>query len=367
MENENVIESYADLKKYDLVTRYYSNKISSFYTNIDDYDISPDIQRLDAWSNDQKSELIESIMFNMPIPTIYTIKRKTNNQKIIEIVMDGKQLLSTIKDFKNNLFELKNLKVYKLLDGFNYFSLPETFKDRLNNYKLDFVCIENVNNDEIICDIFERFNTNGSSLNKQEIRNCVFKGPYNEMIKKISRYQPFYDLLKKEDIDRMDKEECVARFIALYKYFDLYNGDINNLIDKSYSINSDLTNITPEEFMENEKELSLTFYKLVDLCLEVFGQNAFKSIIKNRKKDSICPYFYRQFSKPVFDLQILGFDKFDYASIRRNAKKIKEAYEYAVLNDTEIKPDHSKMSKKAFTLRIEKWRKIISEILNNEM
>ena len=58
-------------------------------------DIHPEFQRVFRWSEYQKTKLIESIMLNIPIPSIFV----SQNDDGVWDVIDGVQRLSTIFQF----------------------------------------------------------------------------------------------------------------------------------------------------------------------------------------------------------------------------------------------------------------------------
>ena len=60
-------------------------------------DLSPKFQRRDAWSNQEKSKLIESLMLGIPVPPI--ILAENREKKNSYIVIDGKQRLLSIRRF----------------------------------------------------------------------------------------------------------------------------------------------------------------------------------------------------------------------------------------------------------------------------
>ena len=77
------------------------------------------IQRSFVWERARKSSLIESMILGYPIPTVYakriddgTGKRGSNTYYI----MDGKQRLSTVKEFLNDEFALSKLQPITYFD-----------------------------------------------------------------------------------------------------------------------------------------------------------------------------------------------------------------------------------------------------------
>ena len=70
-------------------------------------DIHPEFQRVFRWSEYQKTKLIESIMLNIPIPSIFV----SQNEDGVWDVIDGVQRLSTIFQFVG-IFLLKTIFSY---------------------------------------------------------------------------------------------------------------------------------------------------------------------------------------------------------------------------------------------------------------
>jgi len=58
-------------------------------------DVHLEFQRFYRWDNEQKSNLIESILLGIPIPPIFVAQRQTGKWDVI----DGQQRLSTILKF----------------------------------------------------------------------------------------------------------------------------------------------------------------------------------------------------------------------------------------------------------------------------
>ena len=65
--------------------------------------------------------------------------------------------------------------------------------------------------------LFQRLNTNTVPLNAQELRNCVYRGSLNELLKDAVLYEPWLGILRRTKPDkRMRDEELVLRFYAFH-------------------------------------------------------------------------------------------------------------------------------------------------------
>ena len=75
--------------------------------------------------------------------------------------------------------------------------------------------ITNKSHPDIKFEVFERLNSNMSSLNAQELRNCLYRGALNELIKELAKSKPWLDILgRKEPDKRMRGEELILRYFA---------------------------------------------------------------------------------------------------------------------------------------------------------
>lgn len=356
-DNDKIIENKIDLKLYNVNFSNFPIPIDYFY-NSKKYIIHPVFQRHFVWTKKQKSSLIETILTGMPMPNIYTYL-DLNKDK--ELIIDGQQRLTTIKKFINNEFKLSGLE-NKHLNGFDYFTLPEEYKNRIKNYKLNITQIDNLNNTNILYEIFKKFNTGATKLNAQELRNCIYQGKFNSTIQDLTKYEGFSKIFKDKEIDRMEKEEYILRFFALYENFDSYKQDIKTFLDEYSNEKMKMNELSEEIFNIQINKLILKFKKSVDLNSAVFGVNAFKYCDDKNKMHKVN---YKSLSKSVYDMQMLGFADFDSELIIRNKDKIKNKYEELVLKDENMRPSYKKMSKKAVKYRICEWKKEIENIIKN--
>ena len=90
--------------------------------------------------------------------------------------------------------------------------------------------------------IFHRLNTGGNKLNNQEIRNCIFYGEFNNLLKSLTRYSNFQKLFEidSEKTYRFAYEELILRFLALNETYESYPGKLakylNDFMDDKRSI-----------------------------------------------------------------------------------------------------------------------------------
>lgn len=140
---------------------------------------------------------------------------------------------------------------------------------------------------------------------------------------------------------------------------------MNKFLEEHLESKRQLDNLSDELFDMEMLELKKTFKKSVDACIEVFGFNTFKNCLNFKSGKNNRQIMYKLMSKPVFDMQMLGFADFELDLIVRNKEQIKNLYEEIILKNEDMNPYYKKMSRKSVNHRINKWKKEISEIIKN--
>ncbi len=327
-----------DFEKYNVLVENKNFSVCDFLDEKKEhkYVLQPSFQRQYVWDVNKASCLIESIILGLPIPPISLYHHHVDGKFY---VIDGQQRLTAIRKFLKNSYKLSGLKDIPSLNGFYFNQLNEQLQNRILDYTLDSKCIKNVIDKKIIYKIFERYNTGIMTLKPQEIRNCVFEGKFNDLIKNnLAKYAPYDELIPKNKSLRMAKEEFAARFLAMFENNRYSLNDINNYITAYYDSKQHLDSLTAEEFRKQTRELEKTFKKAVDACKIVFKNNAYKNYKKEKKGDK---YGFSSFSSKVFDIQMLCFAELDLAEVSRNADKIYLEYINFVKKSPFLNPELS--------------------------
>ena len=173
----------------------------------------PDFQRRYVWTDILASRLIESIILKVPIPPCYL----SQNEEYELDVIDGQQRLFSIYRFIKNQFPLKGLEVLTELNGKRFHEISNKLQRQLKTHTLRCVLVTNESHPEVKFDVFERLNTNTVPLNPQELRNCIYRGALNNLLKDAVNNEDWLNILGKKSPDkRMRDEELVLRFFAFH-------------------------------------------------------------------------------------------------------------------------------------------------------
>jgi len=280
-----------------------------------DLNIHPEFQRFYRWTDYQKSKLVESILLNIPIPPIYVAQRGSG----IWDVVDGLQRLSTILQFAGILkdeekqtkaaLKLKKTDLLpslenKFWDSANGNSFTDAQQRYFKRSRLHFIIIKKESDPSGKYELFQRLNTGGSSLESQEVRNCLLimhNEAYFQKLNTLSEFPPFLECINLSDknlIEQYDKE-LASRFLVLKDKDASELSRINDLggyLDEKIIqfFNENLTNWT-----DTETQFKSTFQLINDNV----GSDAFKRY--SIEKD----IFYGGFIVSAFEMVALGVVK----------------------------------------------------------
>lgn len=138
----------------------------------------------DNSKKNRKSQLIESAFLEIPIPPIFISVIEGQDKTYFE-VLDGKQRLSTIIDFINDGFVLKELTQLSCFNGCTFRSLPNRIQNIfLEDVELSVIVLRNTT-PKIAEKVFERLNAGGVPLNAMELRNCIYSGGLIDKLRSI--------------------------------------------------------------------------------------------------------------------------------------------------------------------------------------
>ncbi len=200
----------------------------------DALDISPDFQRDLVWKSPAQTRFIDSLIKQLPIPSLcFSYSYKSEEWQVI----DGLQRISTIINFLDpqsqwvlstlpdvdprisgvsvSDFHKKGGDLSKLLRRVENATLPVTV------LRCD-PSLETHSN--YLFTIFHRLNTGGMRLNNQEIRNCIFSGDLNSLLKELDSNKKWLGLngIKKATPDRFRRQEIILRFFAFHDGYEKY-------------------------------------------------------------------------------------------------------------------------------------------------
>lgn len=290
--------------------------LSAIKDMFDDGDIipQPDYQRDYVYDEKNASRLIESVLMGIPIPTIYLCEELDGTYSII----DGQQRMTSFVKFLKNEFSLKGLEELTEFNGKKFRDLDKTFQRNLKSVTLNTIVLKK-ESQELKYEIFARLNRGAVKLKAQELRNCIYRGSFNNLLEKIAADNKYLKELFIEENKRKNYQEYILRFFAL-RNFNEYSSSIgktmNNFMAKHQ--NDD------DKQIEDSKKL---FNGTIDIIKQVLGNTAFSAY----DRQNHC--FMNKFSGSVYDSIAIACSMFAPNDLMRYADKIREKIKDIKAND----------------------------------
>ncbi|MDR7154080.1 hypothetical protein J2W40_000883 [Sphingobium xenophagum] len=290
--------------------------------------LDPAYQRRNVWQAKAKSQFIESLLLGIPIPQILLASKA--GQKNSFLVLDGKQRLSTIKEFidgrssDGRVFKLKGLRILNTLEGMSWTDLRnnDDWADRLSNEPLRTTVLRGWENESALYEIFYRLNSGSVKLSPMELRMSLLPGEFLKfIISWTETIGPIHHLLRKRQPDaRMSDVELAIRYLAFKNQKTQYAGDLKLFLDEfCKSKNSDFT-ADPNKEVEAEN-LLLQMNEAIDTGLAEFTDREFC------RKYSAGSYETR-FNRALFDVLVGALSRPDVRQwTAANPGKMKQLYE----------------------------------------
>ena len=234
-------------------------------------DLSPKYQRRERWEVERQSELIESFLLNVPVPPIYLAEEEYGVYSII----DGKQRITAVADFLNNVYKLKGLNSFSEINGARFRDLPKSLQNALKiRPYLRVITLLKQSHPELKYEVFIRLNRGGISLNNQEIRNVAFRGPLNDEIYEAASNDLLRSALKIESnksaaYQQMQDAEYILRFLTLHDNWHEFSGSLSRSMDAFMIANRNAGK-------EEAKAIVAPFYSAIGRTGTLWGDVAFQ-------------------------------------------------------------------------------------------
>lgn len=195
----------------------------------DQLEIQPFFQREGVWSDADQTRFIDSLVKQLPIPSLCL---GFDFQMRKWIIIDGLQRMSAIIRFldPDSQWTLSKIKdIDKSLAGVNVaaFRKPESplrmHFERVENMTLPITVIRCNFSDfahtEYLFKIFHRLNAGGMRLTNQEIRNCIYAGPFNMLLRDLDKL-PEWKSIKSYVTGKKDRFRAVELILRMFAFLE---------------------------------------------------------------------------------------------------------------------------------------------------
>jgi len=209
----------------------------------------PGFQRGFVWSKAEQSRFIESLILGLPVPNIFLAR--DGDSKTLNII-DGQQRLKTLQRYLAGSFPISNSEnIHEDLRGC-YFNrevakstkskvLQEADARTLSDSILHSIVISpdpssdspeyGYEYNNAVIQIFKRLNTGGKPLQPQEVRSCIFYGPFDDLLHELNDLASWRSLFGAKH-SRYKDVETILRFFALFDDLTNYKAPMPSFLDR---------------------------------------------------------------------------------------------------------------------------------------
>lgn len=322
-------------------------------------DLQPHYQREYVWElkPELPSRLIESLLLQIPVPPLYFVRLSTGK---IEVV-DGQQRLTTLIRFVTNKFKLQKLQKLSSLNGKLFQELTEQDQEKITDAPIRSIVIDAGTNQDLRYEIFERLNRGAMALNEQEIRNCVYRGLFCDLLAELER-DANWRKVKGDDSPepRFVEREMILRFFAFANRIDHYGGNLKRFL------NDYMGKYAPKE-QAQVSELGATFRQTMQNVYTVFGNHAGRLYTVDDGVSQDAGRWESKFSISALDIQASALIGYSPAKVQAVANSLCEAYKFYLATNPQVRLAISRRpaGTEATKTRWFGFKTVVQELLSN--
>ena len=210
-------------------------------------------------------------------------------------------------------------------------------------------------------EVFERLNRGSMPLNEQELRNCVYRGPFCNLLAELE-IDPIWRKVKggEKPDPRFLEREMILRFFAFANRIDHYAGNLKRFL------NDYMATYAPRDEMQIKAQAAL-FRQTMQNIYIVFGSNAGRLYSTGTEdRQTVEGKWDTRFSISAFDIQASALLGYTPAKVQEVAEQIREAYIFYLLTNPQVRLAISRQpaGKAATKLRWFGFKVEVQNILN---
>ncbi|WP_439699198.1 DUF262 domain-containing protein [Mucilaginibacter sp. AW1-7] len=363
--NKEIVDNITLILSENIKTFSRDWTVETIYNQIKqgNIELNPKFQRRNAWNDEKRSRLIESLILKLPVPEIVLAESHTEKNKFI--VLDGKQRLLTIAGFiEHETYKywvkpiLKDLKLKPKLNNMSIELLSQDINQEsyraFQNSDIRCTVVFNQTSDDILYEIFYRLNSGAVPLSMQELRQSLRKGKFSDfLMESTEEIGPLHKVL---GIDQPDKRlldaEILLKFVSNRIRLNDYNGNLKKFLDDTLlTLNNDW-----DKYNKIVINLYLDLNKGITLLESIVGINSVGAY-----------YSEKRFNRNLFDVQLYYFSQLEEKDLNKdNISKYLSGFEKLSDRDSPFRKSmvSSTNTKKSLAIRFNLFRVLINESFN---
>lgn len=347
-----------------LATQPLDISIDALVTRInrDSLILQPEFQRDYVWSAGKASALVESVLMRIPLPVVYLAETAEGDWEVV----DGQQRLTSLYSYvvghfpDGTAFRLGQMNVRADLKGKAFKDLSKSDQNAILNYTLRAIILQKESHPDLKFEVFERLNCGSVQLKDAELRNCMYRGAYNDMLNHLAE-NPFLLKIRHDDAPhkRMEDRQLILRFFAMKRNSHLnYRGGMKQFMNREMEGHR---HAAPADV----SIMKAMFESAIECAWGVFGANAFRrwSVGNDQRPDG---QWESKLNVALWDTLLYSFAFFKKRQILPVADTIREEFLDLMSTDdtfvdfigrTTDKPDRVRY-------RADTWRKRLESVVS---
>ncbi len=209
-------------------------------------DIAPVYQRQFRWDVERQSRLVESVYLGIPVPPLFMATNKVADEQSRWEVVDGLQRLLSLVNFCGSdgarlaaglgsepKLTLDGLDKVPSFAGYTFADLPEDIRSDLEDRPIRVVVLNDKSDIQVRFDLFERLNTGGIPLTDHEVRECVFRGEFIDLLATLAERKSFKTVVRLPASSWKDgtPAEYVLRFFAFLDRYANFDHSVKDFLN----------------------------------------------------------------------------------------------------------------------------------------
>jgi len=270
-----------------IMPKNFKNSVKNITITVEDavkklksneYSVDFIAQRSDEqWSDEQKVNLLDSIFCGIVLPDMVIVQCEGKDE-----VIDGKQRLTTLKNYINNLFALPKNIINKYGDPADddkkFDVLSDELKKIIQKTEIKITYYENCTREEAVL-LFNRYNS-GTPLSKAQKARGKFSDNTikwtTEMTRKPIFKEPILKLTSKQKREEVQSEMLYQSIYLIDCYLGINGKERHDFKNLSSDTMNKYCEDTIEEFSDDERK---SIAKTLDYVSEISGNGLRKSLI----------------------------------------------------------------------------------------
>ena len=304
------------------------------------------------------------MLIGIPLPVVYVAELEDGSWEVV----DGQQRLTAIRSFIDGKFpngapfKLGKLKVRDELRGKTFTDLPINEQGAIEDYSLRLIKIQKEADEDLKFEVFERLNSGADKLNDMELRNCIYRGPYNDLLKELVEHPVLLKVRNEDAPDtRMKDRQLILRFFAMWRNTHLrFKAPMKQFMNQEMQRHR----YTDPAEIENMRRV---FSEAIQIAWDVFGAHAFRRYTAPKDADSIGKWDAGgKLNIALWDTILYVFTYFDRRQIVPIADAVREEFLDLMSTDRTFEDYIGRTTDKTDRIqyRAEVWKERVAQLVS---